>query len=106
MTSAGANTWSVPLELNNLESVVSSSSGNGVTSISAGGGISVNASTGAVMVNNTGIISITPTGAIGISGTQNLTIQNLGVIKLTAGSKNYIYSILFYKYNFKNVFRC
>ena len=36
MTSAGANTWSVPLELNNLESLIYSNPSGAVLSISAG----------------------------------------------------------------------
>jgi hypothetical protein len=36
MTSAGANTWSVPLELNNLESQIGGAGGSGVQSVSVG----------------------------------------------------------------------
>ena len=86
MTSSGANTWSVPLEINNLESQVTSGSGSGVTSISAGSGISVNANTGAVTVNNTGIISITPSTGIGLAGSTNVTLSNTGVTSLVAGT--------------------
>lgn len=86
MTSSGSNTWSLPLELNNLESQVAGNIVNGVSSITAGGGISVNASTGAVTVNNTGVISLTPIGGLAISGSTNLSIKNTGVLSATAGS--------------------
>jgi hypothetical protein len=36
MTSAGANTWSIPLEINNLESQISSAAGSGVLGITSG----------------------------------------------------------------------
>jgi len=85
MTSAGANTWSVPLEINNLESQITSG-GSVVSSINAGSGISVNASTGAVTVRNTGVISLTPSTGIGISGSNNLTVSNTGVTSLVAGT--------------------
>jgi hypothetical protein len=86
MTSSGSNTWSVPLEINNLESQVAGNIVNGVSSITAGGGISVNASTGAVTVNNTGVISLTQVGGLAITGSNNLSIKNTGVLSATAGS--------------------
>ena len=116
MTSAGANTWSVPLEINNLESQVSSNSGSGVTSIAtSGAGLSTSGGTGNVTLTNTGVtslvagsnitlsgatgaVTITSTGSGGISAVSGgtaiststasgvVTVNNTGVTSLVAGS--------------------
>jgi len=87
-TSSGADTWSIPLLLNNLEAQITSGGGggSGVSSITAGSGISVNANTGAVTVNNTGVISLTASTGIGLSGSSNLTVSNTGVTQIVAGT--------------------
>ena len=86
MTSSGANTWSIPLEINNLESLIIGGGGGGaVSSITAGTGVSVNQNTGAVVVNNTGVVSLTPGSGISVSGSGNLTIGNSGVLRIIAG---------------------
>ena len=116
MTSSGANTWSIPLELNNLESqiasgdttgvqtvtaganititgtaqnpVINSSAGSsGVTSIASGSGISVNQSTGAVTVSNVGVTSLSSSGGIAVNtSTGAVSIKNTGVLSITSGT--------------------
>ena len=93
MTSAGANTWSVPLEINNLEAQVASGGGggSGVTSLAAGAGISVSSGTGAVTVTNTGVTSLVAGSNITLSGgtgavTISSTAGSSGVTQIIAGT--------------------
>ena len=113
---SGANTWSVPLELNNLESQITSggstgvqtitagtnititgtatnptinstAGSSGVSSLSAGSGISVSGSTGAITVGNTGVLSLTTNGGLAVTTTTGaITIKNTGVNSITAGT--------------------
>lgn len=115
-TSAGANTWSIPLELNNLESQVqqagssgvqtitagtnititgtpqnptinSTATTSGVSSLSAGSGIAVSSSTGAITVSNTGVISLTAGTGISLSGSATApTVSASGVQSVSAGT--------------------
>lgn len=93
MTSTGANTWNVPLLINNLESQIASGGGGGggVTSISAGTGISVSGSTGAVTVTNAGVTQLVAGTNITLSaGTGTVTIDatpvTTGVTSIIAGT--------------------
>jgi hypothetical protein len=120
MTSSGSNTWSIPLELNNLESqithggggggvqtvsagtnititgtttnpIINSSASGGVISLTAGSGLSVSSSTGAITVGNTGVLSITAGAGISLTGTtQNPSISALGVQSVSAGTNTTI----------------
>lgn len=116
MTSVGANTWNIPLEINNLESQITTVGGSGVQSVVAGtnititgtatnpiinssagangvqsltaigSGIVLNQNTGAVQIKNSGVIGITAGNGIAVSGTGTITIDNTGITSLTAGS--------------------
>jgi hypothetical protein len=89
MTSAGANTWSVPLEINNLESRINS----GVSSIAtSGAGLSASGATGAVTLTNTGVTSLVAgtnvtisgsTGAVTINSNTNPTVIDLAGVPTT-----------------------
>jgi len=70
MTSVGANTWSVPLEINNLEARVTGGGGS-VTSVTGGNGISVSGTTSVTVTNN-----ISAGNGVSITGTNPLTITN------------------------------
>jgi len=112
MTSSGANTWSVPLEINNLESQFTSGS-SGVQSITAGTNISltgtasnpiINSTAGGVssitagtnitiggtptvpVINATGVQSVSAGTGISVSGTSAITVGNTGILSLTAGT--------------------
>jgi len=90
MTSAGANTWSVPLEINNLESRINS---GGVSSIAtSGAGLSASGGTGAVTLTNTGVTSLVAgtnvtisgsTGAVTINSNTNPTVIDLAGVPTT-----------------------
>jgi hypothetical protein len=120
MTSSGSNTWSIPLELNNLESqithggggggvqtvsagtnititgtttnpIINSSATTGVISLTAGSGISVSSSTGSITVGNTGVLGITAGAGISLTGTtQNPSISASGVQSVSAGTNTTI----------------
>lgn len=111
MTSSGANTWSVPLEINNLESQITSAtsgvqsitagtnisltgtaqnpiinSTGGVSSITAGTNITIGGTASVPIINATGVQSVSPGTGISVSGTSAITVGNTGVLSLTAGS--------------------
>ena len=92
MTSSGANTWNVPLEINNLESQISSGGGSsGVQTISAGTNITITGTATNPIINSTatttGVTSIIAGDGIAVnSATGNVTIKNTGVSSLTAGT--------------------
>ena len=89
MTSSGANTWSVPLEINNLESQITSAT-SGVQSITAGTNISLTGTGQNPIINSTGgVSSITAGTNITIGGTASVPIINAtstGVQSVTAGT--------------------
>jgi hypothetical protein len=101
MTSAGANTWSIPLELNNLESQIGSGGGSGVSQIIASNNISISPPTGVgavsikaslseldqtVQGNGFNFIqmggSSTGTPAIVLGGSQSYIIENTDLTPL------------------------
>jgi hypothetical protein len=89
-TSAGANTWSIPLELNNLESQIQASSG-GVQTITAGTNITITGTATDPIINSTatttGVSSLTAGSGIAVSSsTGAITVSNTGVIGITAGT--------------------
>jgi hypothetical protein len=92
MTSSGANTWSIPLEINNLESQISSGSGStGVQSITAGTNITLGGTPTNPIINSTagssGVSSLTAGAGLKVDSTTGaINIVNTGVITLTAGS--------------------
>jgi len=112
MTSSGANTWSVPLEINNLESQITSatsgvqsitagtnisltgtaqnptinSTAGGVSSITAGTNITIGGTPTVPIINATGVQSVSAGTGISVSGTTAITVGNTGVLSLTAGS--------------------
>ena len=116
MTSAGANTYSIELNLNNLESQIASGLVAGVSSIStSGAGLSASGGTGAVTLTNTGVTSLVAgtnitlsggTGAVTVNSTASggisavnggtaiststssgvVTVNNTGVTSIVAGT--------------------
>ena len=111
MTSSGANTWSVPLEINNLESQITSAtsgvqsitagtnisltgtaqnptinSAGGVSSVTAGTNITIGGTPTVPIINATGVQSVSAGTGISVSGTTAITVGNTGVLSLTAGS--------------------
>lgn len=93
MTSSGANTWSVPLEINNLESQITSGT-SGVQSITAGTNISLTGTASNPIINSTGgVSSITAGTNITIGGTASVPIINAtstGVQSVSAGTNTTI----------------
>jgi len=87
MTSSGANTWSVPLEINNLESQITSAT-SGVQSITAGTNISLTGTAQNPTINSAGGVSSVTAGTnITIGGTPTVPIINAtGVQSVSAGT--------------------
>lgn len=88
MTSSGANTWSIPLELNNLETQIGSGS-SGVQAITAGANITITGTASNPIISTTegGVNSITAGAGVVISGTAtNPIITATGIQTLSAGS--------------------
>lgn len=118
MTSSGSNTWSIPLEINNLESqithgggssgvqtvsagtnitisgtatnpIINSSTTAGVISLTAGSGISVSSSTGSITVGNTGVLGISAGSGIVLTGTtQNPSISTANFVQTVSAGSN------------------
>lgn len=110
---SGANTWNTSLLINNLgiqvseavagsgyvqsvtaganititgttqNPIITSTAGSGVSSIIAGTGLKQDVSTGTVTLQNTGILALTAGTGISTTGS---TITNTGVLSVTAGS--------------------
>jgi len=91
MTSSGANTWSIPLELNNLESQITGGSGStGVQSVTGGTNVTITGTATNPIINSsatTGVSSIIAGSGIAVNqATGNVTVQNTGVNTITAGT--------------------
>jgi hypothetical protein len=77
MTSAGANTFSIELNLNNLESQIATGLTAGVSAIAtSGAGLSASGGTGNVTLTNTGVTSLVAGSNITLSGATGAVTVN------------------------------